>query len=126
MLYLGSQKLHRIGQTRGGEDFLADLFQNLLHGQAFGHALAENAEQVRLFNVLFPIKYGAHAVHLKQAPWSAQEARRWDSASDGNRKSLRINPSDASDSALFVFAPFKSTAKMKLPMRIRSPWRRVA
>ena len=56
MLQFRGQELNGKRQARGGENFFVNAFENLLGGHVGGHALAEDAKEVRLLDVLFPFK----------------------------------------------------------------------
>src|SRR5262249_58229024 len=59
---LRGEELDGVGQPGGGEHLFVDALEDLLGGDVLRQALAEDAEQVRLFDVLFPVE-GARRGH---------------------------------------------------------------
>src|SRR5205807_55579 len=53
---LARQELDGVGQAGRGQDFLMQALQDLLRRQVGRETLAQDAEQVRLFNVFFGVQ----------------------------------------------------------------------
>ena len=69
VLQLGREKLDGIRQARDGQDFLVDAREHVLRGHALGQAVAQDAEEIGLFDVFFAFEDGggSHAVMVAGA-----------------------------------------------------------
>src|SRR5262249_17810705 len=75
MLQFGGEELNRERQASDGEDFLMNRFQNGLRGDfLLHHALAQGAEEVRLFNVFFALQNRGHIASVPRKTHARPDA----------------------------------------------------